>query len=352
MNKESARASNVIAGRTVTLQSFTFAAQEPDAPDGFGAYHDLYAHGSNVALAGERFYARFQAHRFPRMVVFDRFLHGLVHSRDATRVRRDGFDHVNLHLLLAGTLWGGVPGDEGRVAPGEILLFDTTRPQSSRAEHAHVVTIALARDQVEGPLRAFRAFHGAVLPEASAGLLADLMVSLARRGAAIDPQAAAGAGRALAMLLAGALGDRSVAGLDADMDEHSMRLRRERAEAFIAARLSDPALDAETIARGIGVSRSILYRSFSGEGGVANVLRLRRLESLRACLRRPTETRSIAALAFACGFGSESHCNRAFHAAFGQPPGQFRADLQRARASRARIAEDRSQLAAWLCELY
>ena len=336
----------------MTLQSFTFAAQEPDAPDGFGAYHDLYAHGSDVALTGEGFYARFQAHRFPRMVVFDRFLHGLAHSRSAARVRRDGFDHVNLHLLLGGSLSGGVPGDEGRVAPGEVLVFDTTRPQASRAEHAHVVTIALARDQVEGRLPGFRAFHGAVLPESSGGLLADLMVSLARRGASMDPKAATGAAGALTALLVAALGDRTVPGHDADIEAQLVLLRRERAEAFIASRLSDPTLDAETIARGIGVSRSVLYRSFSDDGGVANVLRRRRLDSMRTCLRRPSETRSIAALAYACGFNSESHCNRAFHAAFGRPPGQFRADLQRARVSRAGIADDRSQLAAWLCELY
>ncbi|GJD46743.1 hypothetical protein AFCDBAGC_4627 [Methylobacterium cerastii] len=336
----------------MTLQSFSFAAQSPDAPDGFGTYHDLYAHGSDVALTGEGFYARFQAHRFPRMVVFDRHLNGLVHSRGAARVRRDGFDHVNLHLLLAGRLSGGVPGDEVRVAPGEILLFDTTRPQSSRADHAHVVTVALARDPVEGSLRGLRGFHGTVLPEASGGLVADLMVSLARRASAMNPRAAAGAARALTTVLAAVLDDRTGLGFDPDTEAQLVLLRRERAEAFIATRLSDSTLDAETIARGVGVSRSVLYRSFSEDGGVANVLRLRRLESLRACLRRPSETRSIAALAFACGFGSESHCNRAFHAAFGRPPGQFRADLQRARASRAGIADARSQLAAWLCELY
>ncbi|TXM88755.1 helix-turn-helix domain-containing protein [Methylobacterium sp. WL122] len=153
-------------------------------------------------------------------------------------------------------------------------------------------------------------------------------------------------------MLAAVLDDRTGLGFDPDTEAQLVLLRRERAEAFIATRLSDSTLDAETIARGVGVSRSVLYRSFSEDGGVANVLRLRRLESLRACLRRPSETRSIAALAFACGFGSESHCNRAFHAAFGRPPGQFRADLQRARASRAGIADARSQLAAWLCELY
>lgn len=336
----------------MTLQSFAFDTRERDTPDGFGAYHDLYAHGSDVALTGTTFHARFEAYRFPRLVIFDRHMHDLVHSRSAARVRRDGFDHVCLHLLLAGSLSGGTPGTERHVAPGEILLFDTTRPQWTRASNAHVVSFSLARDQVEAVVPDVRALHGAVLPEASAGLLADLMASLARRGPTVRPEAALSAARAVTAFLASALNACGPPEPSDGAEEQLVLLRRERAEALIEARLANPDLDADRIAAGIGVSRSVLYRAFATDGGVASVVRLRRLERMRALLRRKGEARSISALAYACGFSSESHCNRAFRAAYGIPPGQFRADLHRTRLGLSASTGERSQLAAWLCELY
>lgn len=336
----------------MSLQTFTFTASERHASEAFGAYHDLYANGTDVMLTGEAFHARVQAYRFARMLVFDRHLHGLLHSRGPARVRRDGFDHVTLHLLLAGSLTGGAPGQESRVAPGEIILFDTTLPQWSRANQAHVVTVSLAREGIEAAVPALRSFHGAVLPVAAAGLLADLIASLARRAGAMTPLAAEPAARAVADFLALALGTGMTPRDGTPSMEQLVPIRRERAEAFIEAHLADPALDAERIATGVGMSRSVLYRCFVADGGVANFIRARRLERMRAALRRKTETRSVSALAYACGFTSESHCNRAFRSAFGQPPGHFRAEVQRARLAPAPGAAPHPILAAWHCELY
>jgi AraC-like DNA-binding protein len=344
------------------VQSFTFAARDPDGAGGFGAYHDLYASGSDVALTGELFEARVRAHRFPRMIVFDRRLGGVSHSRGQARVRRDGFDHVALQLLVAGRLAGGRPGDERALRPAEIILFDMTQPQRTLAAGARIVTISLAREQVEAVVPLGRSLHGAILPEAATGLLGDFMRSLARRGEGLGPETAARAGRVVAELVAAALGGGG-GDLAASLATSSpasgssaaqlMALRRERAEAFIEVGLGDPGLNAEAVARALAVSRSVLYRLFEPSGGVAQYILTRRLERLRAALRRLTETRPIGALARDCGFISESHCNRAFRAAFGLPPGQFRAETRRARLG----AEDtggsaRSHLLNWHSELY
>ncbi|GJE59647.1 hypothetical protein MPOCJGCO_1744 [Methylobacterium trifolii] len=336
----------------MSIQTFTFSTQALNEADGFGAYHDLYSAGSDVAQAGEAFRARVQAYRFARMLVFDRRLDGLLHSRGPLRVRRDGFDHVTLHLLLSGSLVGGAPGEENHVAPGEIIVFDTTRPQWSRAMAAHLITVALARDLVEAGALRLPSFHGAVLPEAVGGLLADLVQSLARRASTLTPETANRAARAVAEFLAAALDGKALPVRNGDALEQLSLLRRRRAEAFIDERLADPRLGADAIAAGVGISRTVLYRAFAEDGGVGHFIQRRRLEALRNALRRLSETRSVAALAYAYGFTSESHCSRAFRAAYGQPPGQFRAEIHRVRADGSDAGGLKPILVSWQSELY
>lgn len=310
----------------MSKQSFIFTSEA----DGFEGYQALYSSGADVAVTDTPFHARVEAHRFGRMNVFERSLSGVEHRRDRARVRRDGFDHFTLHYLRSGTFYGGALDAERRLAPGEIILFDLTRPQRTRLESARYVTVSLSRELVEAAAPEVSRFHGQVLPEAVSGLLGDLMGSLARRAAATTPDTAASTALALTELLAGALGqvrpDGEVSGtLISD-------LRRRRAEAFIDARLNDPSLDVSMVARGSGLSRSALYRLFEPTGGVAQHILTRRLERLSAALRSPRETRSITTLTLDHGFVSESHCSRAFRSTFGLPPGRYRAEMRLPRA--------------------
>lgn len=129
-------------------------------------------------------------------------------------------------------------------------------------------------------------------------------------------------------------------------------MRRLRAEAFIDAHLSDATLDAEAIANGIGSSRSSLYRSFSEDGGLMRHIQQRRLERLRMALRRPGDGRSVAALAFSCGFTDEKHCSRAFRTAFGVPPGRYRAAIREVRQDRSVTGPVEAVIRRWTHELY
>ena len=330
----------------MSIQSFTFAAND-EAGD-FEGYRALYAGGSDVTATGARFQARVEAHRFGRMIVFERRLSGVMHGRDAGRVRRDGFDHFTIQLLCGGRFHGGSPGNERPLCPGDVILFDMTRPQRTRAEGAHFVTISLARDVVESVLPDARRFHGEILPAASAGLLADLMESLARRAGSLSPEAAGRTARALAELLAAAFGAPEV--LSEAAAEAALDLRRHRAEAFIEAQLHDPRLDPERIADALGLSRTTLYGLFAPSGGGSRHILTRRLERLRSALGRPTETRSVTTLTYDHGFTSESHCSRAFRAAYGMPPGRYRSEMERLRlaeGANGAAVERGAMLAAW-----
>ena len=96
------------------------------------------------------------------------------------------------------------------------------------------------------------------------------------------------------------------------------------AQELIEEGLSRHDLDPAVIAAKAGISRSRLYEMFKPHGGVASYIRRRRVHRFRALLSQRRDMRSIAELAFACGFASESHASRTFREIFAMPPGQFR----------------------------
>jgi AraC-like DNA-binding protein len=99
-------------------------------------------------------------------------------------------------------------------------------------------------------------------------------------------------------------------------------MARERVLAFLRRNLADRRLDAATIAQACHVSRRTLYRIVGGEG-IAAQLRRMRIERAKAILVADPE-RPIGSVAFACGFHSESGFHRAFRAATGRSPGEYR----------------------------
>ncbi|KQP30821.1 hypothetical protein ASF49_12675 [Methylobacterium sp. Leaf104] len=322
----------------------------------FEAYSDLYSGGADVARIGPDFHAQVRAYRLDRMILFQRSLNEVQHSRSPQRGRQDGFDHVTLHLLLEGEMVAGPTGSERRMLPGEILVCDNTLPHQTRAHNVRQISTPVARDLIELLVPDLRGFHGAILPEAVGGLVADFIVSLTRRSEFPDATVASRSSAVLGMLLGAALRGHAAptkavvwaAVHDAPDDV----ARRREAEAHVERHLGDRDLNAETIAAQLGISRSLLYRAFLRDGGVARFVQQRRLERVRNALRRQGETRSIATLAYAYGFSSEQHFNRAFRTTIGRPPGQFRTHIQQMR-SETQVRGGRSwPLADWHSELY
>ena len=311
----------------------------------FAAYHDLYSHGSTVDRTRGLFRAEVQALRLPRLLLFDRRLAGVSHARDARRVRRDGFDHVTLQLVIGGAMTLFV-GDTARpVGPGQLALFDTTQPQRTVTAGAHVLTAALPRDALDPVLRRSRDLHGLVLDAGRAPALIECLrglgTSLARQGPAAD-----GASETVGDLLNASL---TLSPGRGALAPAAVRARA-RVAAFVEDHLADRHLTVSAVAAGVGVSRSALYRILETEGGVESFLQRRRLLHLRRLLARPGEARPLDALAAAVGLGSASHAVRLFRAAFGPPPGAFRLGTMRARDSADGEAV-RAEFVGWHAEV-
>ncbi len=102
------------------------------------------------------------------------------------------------------------------------------------------------------------------------------------------------------------------------------RLRAIKAE--IARRLCDPQLGVEDIARRCGISPRYVRRLFQDEGSSfsAHVLGQRLDRAHRLLLHPGQVPRTIAAVAYACGFGDLSYFNRTFRRRFGMTPSDLR----------------------------
>ncbi|GJD66914.1 hypothetical protein MPEAHAMD_7113 [Methylobacterium frigidaeris] len=307
-------------GRRAVSLRFSTDVAAPSGQCGFEAYHDLYATAADAVRLDETFAVAVTAERLGGMILFDRQLQGVAHVRPHRRVLRNGFDHFTAQLVLDGALAVGTPEGSRIVGPGECALIDMSQPMETRASQARVITLSAPRDVIEAAVPEPGRLHGAVLPHDRARLLTGFLRS------ALDEMPRYGVGdrqrleRVTSELLAVALAGRAPPLAEALRTASAAACRR-RARLYIDAHLGTTPDD---LARAIGVSRSVLYRAFEPSGGVARLVRSRRLARLRALLAQPDEAGRIADLSQACGFSSESDCSRAFKAAYGLSPSDYR----------------------------
>ncbi len=98
------------------------------------------------------------------------------------------------------------------------------------------------------------------------------------------------------------------------------------AQAYIEARLGDPTLNPDELARGCFISTRYLHRVFEAEGlRVCDFIRSARLDRCRRDLLDPAfADQPISAVASRWGLPSAPHFSRLFRQAYGCSPREFR----------------------------
>lgn len=221
-------------------------------------------------------------------------------------------------------------GDED-FGVGDMILWDTSRPQETVAHPgdgpSRSVILHLPKDVL--PLRSGRVDRllGRRIASDSgmAAVLAGFIASLGEHGSACEPQELRRLGSVAVDLAAACLAHR----LDAYGElpaEARARALRERIDAFIEHNLGDPALTPGLIAAAHGISVRSLHVLFGEEGeSVSAAVRRRRLERARADLARPELAgRPVHDIAARWCFTSAPAFSRAFRAAYGLSPTEFR----------------------------
>jgi AraC-like DNA-binding protein len=258
---------------------------------------------------------------------------GTMFSRTVSIGTRSYFGENNPDLVLfSRTTWGAIHIQSGHAhtridasTRGLLMLDCRQRARVMTAgPHTHMY-VAIPRRRVIEALGEDTDMNGSaarILPDNGLfPFLRSHMRMLAARGAGLSAhEADVAVDTAVTLALSGLQQlRRGSAEISAAQSILFLEARRQ-----IALRHGEHGLTATDIAASLGCSRAHLYRAFASHGAsFAAMMREIRLEKARAFLRA-RRRRSIAAIAYDCGYGDVASFGRAFRARFGFSPAAWR----------------------------
>ncbi|PJE99162.1 AraC family transcriptional regulator [Streptomyces carminius] len=242
--------------------------------------------------------------------------------------------HLTLVLPGSGTLATAQAGNSDASHGRDIYLIDTSRPCEvwSPPGGSPVVGIGMEIPKPLVPLSPLLRPHvDRLLGRQISGrrgfglLLAQTLVQLVGGEPGYRPSDVPRLNALLADLVAGMLAQESetTAGLPAGTRDRTLVLR---VREYVRQNLRDPGLSPVTVAAAHHLSTRQLHRLFEAEEEtVAGLIRAGRLEAARRALTDPARRAvPVHAVAADWGFTSPAHFSRAFRAAYGAPPGDYR----------------------------
>lgn len=243
-------------------------------------------------------------------------------SRTAALIADSRHNHFFIGCLFSGRAVLGQHDRQSELLPTDIAVLDSSSEyRISTPAAMDALWVRVPRHRLEARLPAPRALMAQrVQGDNGTGLLtSQLLRSAFDQAGRISPAHALRLSNTILDLLALCLEP------GADTAPRANALLR-RVQAYIEARLDDPALTLEQVARAHSISVRYLNKLFEREGiSVARWIRTRRLELCRAALEAPdNRERSISEIAYATGFGDISTFNRAFKRQFGVSPRALR----------------------------
>lgn len=241
------------------------------------------------------------------------------YSRTPKLIAESGLDHYLIQFITGGDLRGDFNGVDVNARPGDIVIIDLAQTVRSVAYAGSRIVLIAPRDKLE---RAFgwRNLHGFVMRSSApmTRLLFDFLESLYVTAKELKEAEADSAQEALFQLLgAGITGAE-----DGPLESLPVNLpMRKRILAYIDDNLANPLLGPHSIMQVFRLSRSHLYRAFASEGGVAKVIRDKRLDqAYRILVDRSDKPVSLKEIAYRCGFHDGAQFTHAFKARFNTSP--------------------------------
>jgi AraC-like DNA-binding protein len=244
--------------------------------------------------------------------------------RSAALAARSDLDHWFVRVLRTGRMRSTYAGSALDLEPGQLFVGTFAETYTQQWTDGEWVAAILSRDQLAAWGLDLSRLGSPKPTGAGAALMADFMLSLARRLPETPASMANALGEAFRGMLAACLvHDAAPAQLAPEDDE---RRRRAMVDHVIRREIASARLNVEHIARLSGISRSNLYRLFECEGGVAAHVQRLRLENARAALADPANRKMpVARVAERSGFHCAASFSRAFRRAYGVTPGEVRA---------------------------
>lgn len=242
--------------------------------------------------------------------------------RTSAHVQSDDQDLFTIQLLLAGRENFRIGDNKVVLAPGDIMLWSSTRPAEFE------VVERIRKISVRMPLRRLRSWMphrwqglGGRLAGDQEGtkLLASFMALVAPSHISGElPNGAALTESFLGLLVNVTEGKTHPTGLKA---AHLQSVKR-----YIDEHLADPALSIATICAAERISVRYLHALFEAEGTTVQryIYGMRLLRCARELENPAMATRAVTEVAFSWGFQNASHFSRRFKEEFGLSPKDFR----------------------------
>jgi AraC-like DNA-binding protein len=265
------------------------------------------------------FYANMDAWFLGALVLSAGRMSPLQFIRSPEKIKADGADQFIFLMLRRGSWSGDVDGRMITAGPGQIVVFDLTRPNDTFGTATESVSLRIARAPVvaAAPID----LHGFTFQGPIGRVLADHMMMMLRRLPVMEDTEVATTVNATLSLIASCVSSVQVTADDTPARE---LVARHRVLRYVDDNLGARDLTAATIGRQLGMPRSVIYRAFEPLGGIAQHVRARRLEPVHVLLENPDVDGKIADIAGDFGFASDVHFSRTFRERYGYNPRRTR----------------------------
>ncbi|MFI2611661.1 helix-turn-helix domain-containing protein [Kitasatospora sp. NPDC018619] len=257
-------------------------------------------------------------------------------DRTAALVRQGDPETYELALVLGGSMTVSQGRSEARLVAGDFALWSSSHPYRGDAAGSvggpdegpsRAIVLHLPRALVPVPEAKVGALLARTLP-AAAGMgriLAQHLASVAGEAHLLTEQDCARLGVVSLDLAAGFLAERAdaAARLPAET-RHQLLLSR--IDVFLRDNLACPGLGPAAVAAHHHISVRLLHQLFRERGETVSAsIRRGRLERCRADLADPSLWHvTVREIAMRWGMGNPAGFNRAFRAAYGTTPGEYR----------------------------
>lgn len=248
-------------------------------------------------------------------------------ERTSENIECGGSGFYKVSLLLSGSSILVQDGREVVMQPGELTVYDTSRPYSLLfGEDIRNLIMMFPKSRLDLPIPFTEQLTAVSLSKEHNGLAPIVSSFLSQFPAQLEPlpdRVRAKLAHTSLDLIATLFS--SILDSDAaNRDPHQMLLQR--VYAYIDNNLGSPDLSPGTIAQAHFVSTRHLHALFrQADTTISTWIRERRLESCRKDLLDPVlSDRSVAAISARWGFTDAAHFSRIFKAAYGVSPSQLR----------------------------
>ncbi|MGI5286420.1 helix-turn-helix domain-containing protein [Nonomuraea polychroma] len=213
------------------------------------------------------------------------------------------------------------------LTPGDLVLYDTTRPYTlDHPERARIHILQLPRHVLAVPDHDVRQIVATTIHphQGLAAMLSPFLSALATttyHPPTVGERLGGHVSDLLATMIAGQSDTRT-----ANADDHATQAFIQRIRHYVNQHLADPSLSPESIAAAHRISLRYLYKLWATQDAtISRWIQQRRLEECsRELTRRSRIAPTISAVAQRWGFINAAHFSRAFRGVYGMSPSEWR----------------------------